>query len=501
MMNVLKSPATDHRLTIVIGLTFLLVIAAGFAAPSMPIVPVGIVGIAGVASLLTLGDRLTEGFLVSLCVLLTGYAFLGKGFAYVGIPPLYIGEAVLGLGVLALLASIYMFHIGSAGLLLLLFMVLGAIRTFPYLTTYGISAIRDAALWYYALFAIALSVLLERRHFERVVAWVSKIAPVLVIWLAITSLFGRFTLPGVPHFPGSPWPLFFVKPGDRGVMLVVTGAFVLVGLYHFGSRHRNQFSVPLWAIWLVGAASVTIMTRGGMLALGLAMSLIFFLRPTRQWIRPGMVTIIAIGLFIVIDPSIPSPYGGRTISVSQMTTNVTSMFSDKTTDEGYLDQNKNFRMEWWNAIWGYTVNGPYFLDGKGFGINLANADGFQIQADETLRSPHNAHLTILARMGVPGLLAWAAFHLTFLFQLIAAHRRSRARGDAFWANIDVWILSMWLAMMVNASFDVYFEGPQGGIWFWAVVGAGLAALRFQPPDDWPGPDVRAPAQARPTSAT
>jgi hypothetical protein len=40
------------------------------------------------------------------------------------------------------------------------------------------------------------------------------------------------------------------------------------------------------------------------------------------------------------------------------------------------------------------------------------------------------------------------------------------------------ILAYWLAMLVNASFDVYLEGPQGGIWFWSVFGLGLAAARL-----------------------
>jgi hypothetical protein len=38
-----------------------------------------------------------------------------------------------------------------------------------------------------------------------------------------------------------------------------------------------------------------------------------------------------------------------------------------------------------------------------------------------------------------------------------------------------WIFAYWLAALVNASFDVYLEGPQGGIWFWSVIGLGIAA--------------------------
>jgi hypothetical protein len=479
MINVLNAPVKDLRIWIVLLMTFLMVVTAGMATPSMPILTMATMAAAALAALLTLGERMLEVFLFSVAVVLTGYAFLGKGFAYIGVPPLYIGEASLGLGVLALLMTSHKHRISGPGILLLGFMVLGVLRTVPFVSTYGIFAVRDAALWYYGAFALILSAFLERRHFEQAVAWLSFIAPALVIWLGITSLLGRFTLPGVPAFPGSPWPLFFVKPGDRAVMLVVAGALVLAGLYRHHSPKRSQFTLPVWTIWLVGTGSVIIMTRGGMLAMGIGLALIFFLRPTRHWVRPTLLASIAITLFIVINPSIPSPYGGRTISPAQLATNVTSLFSDNTTNEGYLDKNKDWRKEWWGAIYGYTFHGPYFWDGKGFGVNLADADGYQIQADGTLRSPHSAHLTVLARMGVPGLFMWIALHLTFLVQLLAAQRRARDAGDMFWANVDVWILSVWLAMLINASFDVYFEGPQGGIWFWAVVGAGFAALRLQ----------------------
>jgi hypothetical protein len=33
--------------------------------------------------------------------------------------------------------------------------------------------------------------------------------------------------------------------------------------------------------------------------------------------------------------------------------------------------------------------------------------------------------------------------------------------------------------MVNATFDVYLEGPQGGIWFWCVFGFGIALMEVQ----------------------
>jgi hypothetical protein len=33
------------------------------------------------------------------------------------------------------------------------------------------------------------------------------------------------------------------------------------------------------------------------------------------------------------------------------------------------------------------------------------------------------------------------------------------------------------------SFDVYLEGPQGGIWFWSIIGLALAVLRLKQAED------------------
>jgi hypothetical protein len=33
--------------------------------------------------------------------------------------------------------------------------------------------------------------------------------------------------------------------------------------------------------------------------------------------------------------------------------------------------------------------------------------------------------------------------------------------------------------MTNSAFDVFLEGPQGGIWYWSLFGFGIAALEAQ----------------------
>ena len=59
---------------------------------------------------------------------------------------------------------------------------------------------------------------------------------------------------------------------------------------------------------------------------------------------------------------------------------------------------------------------------------------------------------------------------------LSAFVRSRLGGDVRWQGVFFFLLAYWVAFLINASFDVYLEGPMGGMWFWTVWGVGLAAL-------------------------
>ena len=156
--------------------------------------------------------------------------------------------------------------------------------------------------------------------------------------------------------------------------------------------------------------------------------------------------------------------------------NATSVFGS--TGNSDLDGSRGWRLRWWSTIIAYTVDGPYFWTGKGFGINLADADGFQVGAvgtDQSLRAPHNGHMEILAREGVPGFVLWVLLQATWLGMMLRSGWRARRRaGGAVWVGIAGWLVVYWAASLVNMSFDVFLQGPHGGIWFWSVFGLGIA---------------------------
>ena len=172
----------------------------------------------------------------------------------------------------------------------------------------------------------------------------------------------------------------------------------------------------------------------------------------------------------------PVPSRGRPQTLQQMVENLLSVFGESS-DPG-LEGTKRFRLAWWGEIVDYTVFGEHFWTGKGFGVNLADDDGFQSTLDGSLRAPHNSHLTVLARMGVPGFVLWLLLMGAFSIGLLQATLAHRRAGEARLSVIGAWILVYWVTMMVDTSFDPYLEGPQGGIWFWSILGLGLVVMRL-----------------------
>lgn len=433
--------------------------------------------LAHTSALSPLRRRLTNGYLGWLCFVLLGYALLGKGFAYLGARPLYVGEVSLIFGLGALLAtarSVAYVTRRPVVWLLAITSLWGAVRTVPYLSTFGVSALRDAVIWGYGIFAVIIAALLVekptrlklliRRYNRFILLFVGLIWLLYVITKAASGL--------LPQLPGAPVPLVHLKMGDVQVHLGGIAVFLLLGM----ARAPTWFILLLLVELFVGGMQ----NRGGFVSAGMAVTVVLLLRPSISKRLPRL----AVGagalllLFVTVEPMIPTVRsGGRTISVEQLQKNVESIFSETEGGSG-LQGTKEWRLNWWGDIIGYTVNGPHFWTGKGFGVNLADSDGYQVTHDRSLRSPHNGHMTMLARTGVPGFVLWVLLHLTWFMQMLRAYFRSMNRNHHSWSNVFLFLIAYWVAFMTNASFDVFLEGPMGGIWFWVLFGVGIGAMQI-----------------------
>jgi hypothetical protein len=458
-----------------VALAAALAVATGAVLALTPLVAFSAVTAATLIVIMTaLGHRSAQVFVIALGLLLIAYAFLGRGVAYVGTGSFFIGEMVLFLGILAFALNLGRARFGPFQWLLVAFIAVGAIRTLPFLGPYGIVALRDAVVWGYAFFALAVATTFDPRWLEHLTRAYRWLIPAFLLWVPIATGLDIAFAESLPRWPGAPVEIVEVKQGDFAVMLAGIAAFILVGLYD-DRRGRIPSSI-LWVLLFLDLAIVGVVSRGGLLAavVGVAGALLF-VRSSGRLLTAGGIALAGFILLYALNPSLDvGSNQGRTLSFTQLVDNITSVVLDS--DRGNLQGTKEWRLAWWEEIIDYTVDGPYFWTGKGFGINLADDDGFQVLADRSLRAPHNGHIALLARGGVPLVALWIVIQAAFGIGLFRAARRARAVGNTQLVMVAAWVFAFWSAALVNMTFDVYLEGPQGGIWFWSAIGIGIVVM-------------------------
>lgn len=460
-----------------------IVILAGVGVAALlllhPPIALAAVGAAGLVSLGLASRRSpTPLWLGLLAAVLAGYAFFGRGFAYLGVRPIYVGEAVLfsGLLLLAVDGSLRASLRHPIAWLLVGFAAWCGFRTLPYLDAYGFVALRDAVIFGYGAFALMVAgALLRHGLIDRIPGAYRRFVPWLLVWLPL-ALYLTTLSDALPHTPGSDVPIVATKPGDAAVHLAGAATFLML----FGGRPQGRGErhlswlpeVGAWVLIVTGVVMSASWNRGGLLAFTAACMTVVVLRPASRWWKLLLTGALLGGTILLADLRLGLG-DRRPVSARQLAANLASVFEDRGPRD--LQGTKEWRLRWWGDILDYTVSGPHFWTGKGFGVNLADDDGYQVEWDNSLRSPHNGHLTILARAGVPGFLLWVVLQGAFGTFLLLGFLRSRW-VDPERAALLVWILAYWVAFLINASFDVFLEGPQGGIWFWSLMGLGMAVL-------------------------
>jgi hypothetical protein len=401
--------------------------------------------------------------------ILLGYALMGRGFSYVGVPPFYIGEITLLFGFITLLfnrATGDILNVSAAQLLkvpptifLIMFMLWCSFQTFPYFPVYGINALRDAATWYYGFYALLVATFLIMKPHNLLVL-LERYKQFIPIFLLISPILWQLFLANVfPPMPGAPAAkVVDLKSADSLTHLVGCIAFFVA----FRLSWISQF---LFLLLFFSGLVLPIANRSSLLALGFSLILLFLVRPQSKrlwWIIAVIGGLILSAL--ILYPQI----------IELLTTKIATVFSNDAGTERYQGT-KEFRIRWWNYIINYTFNGEYFWTGKGFGIGLGVADGF---IDELVRSPHNGHMTVLARSGVPGFCLWIMTQLSWAVMIISCYLKSGTQGKSRWNGLFMFLFLYWLSFMITIYFEVVLEGPTGGIWFWTLYGVGLASIHL-----------------------
>ena len=417
---------------------------------------------------------LGDFYIALLGVVLLGYAVMGKGFAYLGFPPFYVGEIAFLGGIVVLLKT-------GAGLgavatlpavLLLALMVLVLSRTLPFLALYGFDALRDSVIVFYGGFAVIIIGLLleDARRIDMVLRYYRiMLASLPAMFVAV--LLGKYWGDDIPHLYGSV-PIVSTAPSAVGTHLAGTMVFILIGY--------SRVSVPWLVVWFATLGVVGATNRGALLAALVPVAIAMLALGRYRLILASVV--VSMGVFTALL-TLESAFGDfeeakdsmdRPVSAHQIFENAKSIFEQSGRQ---AEGTKRWRLNWWDVIINDTFYGPNFWTGRGFGLNLADADGFaSTQESPPTRSPHSAHMTILARTGVPGLMLWLLVQASWFVTMTRAILTARTRGHERWAELLIFIACYELAILINATFDVVLEGPMQGVWFWCLFGFGLGSV-------------------------
>ena len=416
---------------------------------------------------------------------LGGYLFFGKAFAYLHVPgiPAFVGEIILVIGIAECFRGRrllpHLVREAPALRALVLFVLFGIVRLAVDVRTYGLLAVRDSAIWYYALVALIVVMVLHVRpgSLDRWVSAYRRVIPWFLLWAPIAVVLSRALAGAAPRVPDSTVSMLSFKPGDFGVQAAMALAFWwLVEPPELLRRHRRA----VWALTGAGIVALLItgtQNRGGLISGILILAGAWLYSPMKAKLFFVGVTLVASVIAIAVLFDVRVSYGGREVSMAQLTENLTSIVGRS--EAGNLDETVEWRQELWTLSVRDVTDDRDIITGFGFGPNIAERYGFNpgngADDEGALRSPHNSHLSVLTRMGGIGFLLWlVALGAWFVAVTKLALRLRKSRSPQ--AGLLAWCALSVLGLAFNANFDPTLEGPQVAFWFWTLYGVGIATV-------------------------
>jgi len=388
-------------------------------------------------------------------IVLLLYVFFNKGVAYS-----FMAEILLVAGLFILFINRKQFEIGLdkkqiiIGIFILISFFYILFGVFQYTV---LNVLRDSLAFQYAWFAFIIYFFKDEYDFiwQKIIQ-IYKWVPLVLFLNFVLFYFVFLYLPPINIFGNQ--NIIIYKNGDKSVHLLIST--ILMFLY--ADQYSRKWLIVNTILIVINFLILLAFTRSGSVAFMLALFSFFVFSKEKilnESIRKllkyvPIIMVIGMGLFIAID--IQGDAQGRTISLSQITDNFSSIVSSDI--DGNLAENKVWRLIWWAKLVNESFTLPHFFVGKGLGMSLAGKD--ILNTDDNLRSPHNFHLTILARFGYLVFLAWIIW-LVSLFKPLFTRKL---------AGKTLAITCILLAFIINGSFDVFFEGPMGAFPFWTFVG-------------------------------
>ena len=400
-------------------------------------------------------DLVKNLYLRAYLLVMTLYVFLNKGVAYT-----YLVEALWLFGILLLLMDRKKVELvwNKTTKLILFFIVISFVYILRGFSKYDIiDLIRDSFIFQYGWFVFILFLFKEKLD----IIWQTLFF--IYKWLPFVALLNFILQYFVPFFetvaPFGGIPILLYKNGDMGVQLLISTLLLLYSFENKTFKWRVLLSLVIALDFLILASY----SRSGIVAfLASMLCFIYFNKDIQLQSRVRLLIKYLPIILLVVTPiyiniKVTENFQGRAVGLEQIKNNFSSIVGGTT--DATSENNVVWRLVWWAKIIDYSLSSPNFFIGKGLGMNLATDDDI-ITLDDSLRSPHNFHLNIMSRFGVLLFIIW----MYFLIQLLKPLFKKQLQGKRLLIGCIL------LAFLLNASFDVFLEGPMGAFPFWTWLG-------------------------------
>jgi len=360
---------------------------------------------------------------------------------------------------------------------------------------YGLYALRDANFVLESVFLLLGYLWAVRR--EAAESWVQVFSGLFILHLAYVLTYPVLSdfLKGISPVSGIFLDVPLLGYYSHLSLVLLYGAFFYVLL---------EDHLPSWPWSVLGALVLVqgawlVINQSRAMYIGILVALVFLVlvrarkHALRLALRVGLGIIILFGcislfsvelkgrVVLVTPPSVAQHATGLAIILDKDRTEAVG--KDSFEDAGEMSQQPLgpgegtviWRVQRFKEAWRRWEASPATrLIGEGFGLPLTEHD---LGGGVVVRQPHNTHLTVLARLGVVGLVLWIVMHGRIAYLFLRTVLRRSASGVKH--RLILWLSVCYVLGMVLTTFQPWLEFSFGAIPFYVFLGFALGLMRPQ----------------------
>jgi hypothetical protein len=240
-------------------------------------------------------------------------------------------------------------------------------------------------------------------------------------------------------------------------------------------RPLARLRYGLIASFLVSFAILVIQARTTYVQLLAMAALLFWVRPAA--LRGLALSIPVLASLLLLISVFEIRFAGRLsseMSFDFLWNHILAIFGISEKGQGGVAEaasGVSLRFGWWMRLYGeLTADPATLLAGLGFGVPLTD---FRDTLGVTAREPHNSVISVVARLGLVGGVAWVWLQADLFRVAFRTYRQCNTSGQAVPARLVLLIVAFAVLTLASCFGEDTMEKPYNAIPYYVLWGAAL----------------------------